>query len=312
MVAMRVLLVYSNQSRELVPAPPVGLSYVASATRAAGHEVRVLDLAFSRDLGQDLAAAFAGHAPDVVGLSIRNIDNVVLQRFESPRAALLAQVGIIRKRALGKDGKPVPLVLGGPAVSILAEQALEIFGADYAIAGEGEEAFPALLSALESGRALEGVPGLCWRKDGVPTRNRPRLLPGFACSGMEDWVAWAPYQAHGGTWPLQTKRGCPMRCSYCVYPLIEGRRNRERAPGDVVDEIERVLRATGVPGSTRPRNIGVGGMERDRDDRGLLLPAGEQKEPEHKERATGQSEPLRDAAYHDGRRPNHRKIAESR
>jgi hypothetical protein len=36
-MSMRVLLVYSNQSRELVPAPPVGLSYVASATEAAGH-----------------------------------------------------------------------------------------------------------------------------------------------------------------------------------------------------------------------------------------------------------------------------------
>ena len=53
---MRVLLVYSNQSRELVPAPPVGLSYVATATRAAGHEVRLLDLAFSQDLEQELAA----------------------------------------------------------------------------------------------------------------------------------------------------------------------------------------------------------------------------------------------------------------
>ncbi|MBK8741891.1 MAG: cobalamin-dependent protein [Betaproteobacteria bacterium] len=252
---MRVLLVYSNQSRELVPAPPVGLSYVASATRAAGHEVRLLDLAFSREPQRELATAIAGHAPDVVGLSIRNIDNVVLQRFESPRAALLAQVRIIRECAVGKDAKPAPLVLGGPAVSILAERALEIFGADYAITGEGEQAFPALLSALESGQALEGIAGLCWRRNGVLTRNPTQLLPGFAHSGMEDWVAWGPYQAGGGTWPLQTKRGCSMRCSYCAYPLIEGRRGRQRAPGDVVDEIERVLHATGVQGFTRPRTF---------------------------------------------------------
>ena len=255
MAGMRVLLVYSNQSRELVPAPPVGLSYVASATRAAGHEVRLLDLAFSREPQNELAAAIAGHAPDVVGLSIRNIDNVVLQRFESPRAALLAQVGIIRKCAVGKEGKPVPLVLGGPAVSILAERALEIFGADNAITGEGEDAFPVLLAALEGGRPLEGIAGLCWRRNGVLTHNPTPLLPGFAHSGMEDWVAWGPYQASGGTWPLQTKRGCPMRCSYCAYPLVEGRRSRQRAPADVVDEIERVLRATSVPGRTRPRTF---------------------------------------------------------
>ncbi|MBK7474074.1 MAG: hypothetical protein IPI73_28855 [Betaproteobacteria bacterium] len=68
-------------------------------------------------------------------------------------------------------------------------------------------------------------------------------------------MAWGPYQAGGGTWPLQTKRGCSMRCSYCAYPLIEGRRGRQRAPGDVVDEIERVLHATGVQGCTRPRTF---------------------------------------------------------
>jgi hypothetical protein len=46
-----------------------------------------------------------------------------------------------------------------------------------------------------------------------------------------------------------------MRCSYCAYPLIEGRRGRQRAPADVVDEIERVLRATEVEGRTRPRTF---------------------------------------------------------
>lgn len=252
---MRALLIYSNQSRELVPAPPIGLSYVATATRQAGHEVKLLDLAFSGNLEQELAAGIAAFAPQVVGLSIRNIDNVVLQRFESPRAALLAQIKIIRKIAVGPDGKPVPLILGGPAVSILAERAIDFFGADYVVVGEGEEAFPALVSALECGAPLDQISGLCWRQDGVLTRNPMRLLSRFTESGMEDWVDWDAYQKNGGTWALQTKRGCPMRCSYCVYPLIEGRRIRPRAPAEVVDEIERVLRETGGPGKTRPRTF---------------------------------------------------------
>jgi radical SAM superfamily enzyme YgiQ (UPF0313 family) len=253
--AMRVLLIYTNQSRELVPAPPVGLSYVASATRTAGHEVKLLDLAFSQNLERDMATAVAAYTPDVVGLSIRNIDNIILQRFESPCAELLAQIKIIRERAVGKDGKPVPLVLGGPAISILAEHAIEVFGADYALVGEGEETFPALVSTLERGEAPDCISGLCWRKDGVLTRNRTLLLPKFAHSGMEDWVAWDSYEKNGGTWAIQTKRGCPMRCSYCAYPLIEGRRSRQRTPGDVVDEIERVLRETKAQGKTCPRTF---------------------------------------------------------
>ena len=77
---MRVLLVYWNPSRELLPAPPIGLAYVATATRRAGHDVEVLDLVGRRRPLDDLRAGLAARAPDVVGLSIRNIDNVVRQR----------------------------------------------------------------------------------------------------------------------------------------------------------------------------------------------------------------------------------------
>jgi radical SAM superfamily enzyme YgiQ (UPF0313 family) len=59
---------------------------------------------------------------------------------------------------------------------------------------------------------------------------------------MQQWINWKPYQQGGGTWPIQTKRGCPMSCIYCAYPLVEGKNCRMRDPGDVVDEITQVLR----------------------------------------------------------------------
>ena len=241
-MSMRVLLVYSNQSRELVPAPPVGLSYVASATEAAGHQVKLLDLAFADDIPGKIAQAIEAFAPEVVGLSIRNIDNVIHQRFDSPLQLLQAQIAVIRKKARSAEGQPVPLVLGGPAISILAEKVLPLFGADYAVVGEGEAVFPALLTALAKGASPARLPGLCYWQDGVAKRNPSTLLPGFVDSGMQQWIDWAPYQHAGGTWPIQTKRGCPMHCVYCAYPLVEGRRFRQREPKEVVDEIERVLR----------------------------------------------------------------------
>lgn len=242
---MRILLLYSNQSRELVPAPPIGLSYIASAAQAAGHEVELLDLAFADDLLGELAGAISRFAPEVVGLSIRNIDNVIQQRFSSPLQALLEQVALIRDKARHADGTPVPLVLGGPAISILAEKALSVFGADYAVVGEGEAAFPALLGTIAQGEAPARIPGVCYWQDGVAVRNPSTLLPQFAHSGMQRWIDWKPYEHEGGTWAIQTKRGCPMHCVYCAYPLIEGRRFRQREPGEVVDEIEQVLRDVG-------------------------------------------------------------------
>lgn len=242
---MRVLLLYSNQSRELVPAPPIGLSYVASATEAAGHRVELLDLAFAGNLLEELAQAIERFAPEVVGLSIRNIDNVIQQRFDSPLQALQDQVAVIRAKARAADGKPVPLVLGGPAISILAEKALSVFGADYAVVGEGEEAFPALLTTIADGELPGRIPGVCYWQDGLPVRNPSALIPRFAHSGMQRWIDWKAYEHEGGTWPVQTKRGCPMTCTYCAYPLVEGRRFRQREPGEVVDEIASVLRDIG-------------------------------------------------------------------
>lgn len=239
---MRILLIYSNQSRELVAAPPVGVSYVATATHAAGHEVKLLDLAFAGNLLDELAAGITQFKPDLVGLSIRNIDNVISQRFDSPLSSLLEQVAVIRANARDPEGKQVPLVLGGPAISILAERALSVFGADYAIVGEGETAFPMLLDAIEKGIPPSGIPGLCYNQQGQPVRNTTSLLTAFAHSGMQHWISWKPYQRTGGTWPIQTKRGCPMSCIYCAYPLIEGKHSRQREAGDVVDEIEQVLR----------------------------------------------------------------------
>src|SRR3990172_7282273 len=58
---------------------------------------------------------------------------------------------------------------------------------------------------------------------------------------MEEWIGWPAYEARGGTWAIQTKRGCPLTCSYCAYPAIEGHACRLRPAEEVVDEIERVL-----------------------------------------------------------------------
>lgn len=229
---MRVLLIYGNRSRELHPAPPIGLAYVATATRRAGHDVRLLDL-----VERPVSAArvhVADFAPDVVGLSIRNIDNVVRQR---PAWHLMDAADLARAV---RESTRAPIVLGGPAVSILGASILDHVDADVAVTGEGEETFPRLLSAMAAGEPAAGIPGVFARDAGGAVAVAPRRLAGFGASRMEDWIDWRPYEATGTTWPIQTRRGCGMRCSYCVYPAIEGRTARLRAPKDVADEIARV------------------------------------------------------------------------
>lgn len=283
---MRVLLVYANSNRELVPSPPVGLSYVASATRAAGHDVRFLDLLFSRTPGRELRKAVRSFAPEVVGFSVRNIDNLVCQRVTRELDDLAGLLAVVREES------QAPIVLGGPAISILGPRVLARLDADFAVVGEGEETLPRLLAALEAARgpgglatpvfgnrrptalAINGaegkhqrsdvpgnettgdsptghgtdgseagpgfaaVSGLCWRDREAIRSTPPAPLARFGRSGMAEWIDWPAYERAGGTWAIQSKRGCPLGCMYCAYSATEGHGLRRRSAADVVDEIE--------------------------------------------------------------------------
>lgn len=238
---MKVLFVYCNRHRQLLPAPPVGLSYVASATRRAGHEVCVVDLFAAREPTKSLAAAIRRFGPEVVGISVRNIDSTVMQLREWAIGRIADEIVPAIRRTTA-----APVVVGGPAVSILGEAVFSVIAADYAVIGEGEESFPALLAAM--GAAAGGRPIL---PDGVLAAGagaverapagvaRRVVTPG--ASGMEEWIDWLPYERRGGTWAIQTKRGCPLKCVYCAYPGLEGKRWRFREPAAVADEIERAV-----------------------------------------------------------------------
>ena len=234
---MRVLLIYSNRSRIIEPVPPIGLSYVATATRSAGHEVRFLDLMVSRNPGRDLDEALSEFCPEVVGISVRNIDSVIAQ---DPSWQLGEAADLIAR--IRRTGNRI-VVLGGPAISVLKSRALEILDADFAVIGEGESAFPGLLRAIGSGSGFSSIPGLSYRAGGRIQTNPAELQKEFGPSGMENWTRWKEYDRSGGPFAIHTKRGCALHCLYCNYPSMEGRTYRCRDAADVVDEIERVQKA---------------------------------------------------------------------
>ncbi len=242
---MRTLLAYFSQTGYLLPAPPIGLSYVAHAARAAGHAVALLDLPHAGDADSALRRELRRHDPELVGFSVRHIDNLSRQRPEWHLAELSRRIATVRQASSAK------IVLGGPAITVLGPSALEHLDADFAVIGEGDVAFPALLSALESGASADGIPGVC-RRDGAQVRYTPfSRLERFGASRMEDWLDWRAYEHGGSTWAVQTKRGCPLHCIYCPFPGIEGSVPRRRPVEEVVDEIERVMR------TRRPRTFEI-------------------------------------------------------
>jgi hypothetical protein len=239
----RVLIVATNREGRLWTVLPIGACIVADATAAAGHDVRVLDLRFAHRPAAQVRRAVRAFRPDVIGLSVRNIDSAARWRpvFYLP-AVRDAVIPACRAESRA------PIVAGGPAVTVGGAPLVDWIGADYGIAGEGEAAFPALVGALAAGTAPHALDGLLVRG----TRPGPEWRParaaqpaGLAPDAPARWLDAARYWRAGATWPVLTARGCPWSCTYCAYPGIEGHRARARAPADVAAEVAGA-RARGV------------------------------------------------------------------
>jgi radical SAM superfamily enzyme YgiQ (UPF0313 family) len=123
-----------------------------------------------------------------------------------------------------------PIILGGAAFSALPEEILEYVGADYGVVGEGEWIICDLLDALEHGQA---APRILHRPD-TPLKSAEMCSPLWEKDLIEFYIS------QSGMVNLQTKRGCPYNCSYCVYPSLEGRIFRFREQEAVIDDLERL------------------------------------------------------------------------
>ncbi|NUO81544.1 glycosyltransferase [candidate division KSB1 bacterium] len=132
---MRVLCVNPNREQMPWPVVPVGLSLVATALEAAGHDVAFLDLTFEGNPTRAVERAVRRHAPEWVALSVRNLDNC---NFDKP-VFFLPEIRDQVVAALRAHAPAARLVVGGAAVNVCPTEILEYLGADYAIVGEGEE-----------------------------------------------------------------------------------------------------------------------------------------------------------------------------
>jgi radical SAM superfamily enzyme YgiQ (UPF0313 family) len=235
-VQVKVLVVNTNRERSPQTLLPLGACCVASAAEAAGHEVSFLDLTFPRDPLRALRRQLASRPPDVIGLSLRNLDNC---DYTHPRS-YLPEVRTMVEETRRCSGAEV--VLGGPAVGQRPEALLRYLDCRLAVSGEGELAFSALLAVLETGGDPATVPGVTML-EGAQVRSAPvaaALDPGaLPRVRSERWLALPRYRAYETAWPLQTKRGCAFHCTYCVYPLLEGPGWRLHEPETVAEEVQR-------------------------------------------------------------------------
>jgi radical SAM superfamily enzyme YgiQ (UPF0313 family) len=235
---MRILLINANRCATPDPVFPIGLAHVNAALRRAGHDTRLLDLLAEP---QPVEEVLRRYQPDFVGISLRNVDNVIMRQQETYFESLLTLSDTVRR------AHPCTVVIGGSAFSIYPEKLFELSGADFGIQGEGEASFVALVAALRGGQDYASLPGLVYRRSGKIVANAPRPNPSepeLATADRPPAVA-SYYLTTSGMLNVQTQRGCAHACAYCAYPLIEGRAHRRRDPEAVAGEFEQ-LQALGA------------------------------------------------------------------
>jgi hypothetical protein len=75
----RILLISVNRCTAPDPVFPLGLAHINAALRRAGHETRWLDRLSNADRLVEMLKEFQ---PDLVGISLRNIDDVLIRQRE--------------------------------------------------------------------------------------------------------------------------------------------------------------------------------------------------------------------------------------
>jgi lipid biosynthesis B12-binding/radical SAM protein len=219
---MKILLISANITLSPYPIYPLGVSMVAAALAKSGHTVRQADFLVRNSSLEAIGTEVEQFKPDLIGISIRNIDNVNLLNEQYYIQNVRNIVTAIR------EFTDVKVLLGGAGFSLIPDLILQETGADYGIIGEGE------LLAVEFANNAE---------QGVYPRERligpASLLPGGSIkSALYDKHLLEFYLHSGNIASIQTKRGCAYTCVYCTYPLLEGTELRRRDAREVVDDIE--------------------------------------------------------------------------
>jgi len=116
---------------------------------------------------------------------------------------------IIISKILPKINKKI--ILGGPEVSYDNDHYFKYV--DFIIRNEGEESFHKLLNALENNSSYENIPNLSYKKN-VIIHNPTAPIDLNNISYAQD-IDFDKHQIQY----IESSRGCPYKCSYCLASL---------------------------------------------------------------------------------------------
>jgi radical SAM superfamily enzyme YgiQ (UPF0313 family) len=226
----KMILVSANRHREPYPVYPLGISYLQSflAENMPALETHLFD--FMTGSADDYIQILKSIKPDYVGISLRNIDDVNIYRQESFIAHYEQIIGNTREYS------DSVIIIGGAGFSIYPELLFKTLKPDFGIFGEGELSLLRLITALEEKQGYKDIEGLLFMSEYDLIINKRVTYNTTPLLSFDDSLTDYYWQS-SGMLNIQTKRGCPYKCIYCTYPLIEGSKVRTLDPDQIIETL---------------------------------------------------------------------------
>lgn len=219
---------WAARTRGRVLRAPDWLAYATAVLEEAGIAAHLFDFP-AHDLDKnDLRHLIQKEQPDYVVL-----DSTTPSIFSDIECAQIC-----------KDESDATVVMVGPHCSALPEETLLLSkgAVDVICIGEYDLSVRDVISHYPH---LTEVDGICYLKDGIPYRSKPRrLIQDLDSLPFPAWHQLDLMRYFDGTKlhpyiDIFSGRGCPHTCIFCLWPeVMHGHQIRLRAPEKVVDEIE--------------------------------------------------------------------------
>jgi len=237
---MRILLFQVPLGKNTLVGPlfPLGLLTISDALRRNHHDVLFKDFNIINDYEEEIYNLSINYQPDLIGLSLRNIDNLELYNFEYYYPQLKIIIFLIKKYY-----QNIKIVIGGSGFSLFPKEImLQNRQLDFGILNEGEETILKLINNIHNPfivsdiliRKEDEIIETAKTKEYININDSPAL--NFSSVNME------PY-SHELSIGIQGSRGCPLKCSYCCYAKLNGDKLRCRSVNAVINEVEQIHKA---------------------------------------------------------------------
>jgi anaerobic magnesium-protoporphyrin IX monomethyl ester cyclase len=261
---LRILALYPNA--EGYSRIPTGMAIIVTLLSRAGHQLEVFDTTFMT--GTNIDNSIRENAqlvkPTQADYGYENMDEQQIResfgqtvRGFDPDLLIVTLIEDNYRFAhslmkTAKSTKPSLIILaGGPTPSAAPDVIVENPYVDYVIQGEGEESALEFCECMERGQASEGILNLWYKNRGQVMHNPLRPFVDMNTVPSQDFSFWderhlmKPYDGRiYRTGYVETSRGCPHNCTYCVNHAIRkslrdcGRYYRRKDFALVIDEVK--------------------------------------------------------------------------